>query len=680
MKAFFAAGLLSLLCGSARSSSLPLISADQAFGTLYTMGNATKTQIPGVGYRVNLNAQGSSFGINLTGNTNWSSATHLIVKLKNTGSSTEFVFIGIDSTSGGNGHWLFSNTSIPAGQVVTLAMPLLPPDPHLMRWPSLPDTSMIQTLSAGSIALDNSYRVRLANFEDQGPMSLELYQISTQTIEPNVTHFVDAYGQQDINFPTKVTSDSQLQAQAMSDALLSGFYPFSNDSYGGVAGTGSGATGKWSTAKQNGKWYILDPSGNRFFSTGIVSAGWSTASFVDDRLSMFVPGALPDPNGPFGSHFAIHDNPETGQSVRAFNFYSSNLQRKFGSNWEVEANNNIARRLRTWGFNTIGPLAGLTGNNGMVTAPVFPVMGAFQRINCLDGMIMPDVYDPAWATAVQSTLAKNVLPLIGDNSNMGFFLDNELPWALGPTTGNKDFLLPFSVLSAAPTAPAKVRFVNNLTLQYRTITNLNRSWQTNFASWTALLNNRTFNPSNVTLTMNRDMRLFTSQFATQYFSTVRAKLAPLNYKGLYLGCRFLYYTSEVLAVAKRYSDVISFNAYCTNPAEYRADLKNVDCPVMISEFGFGASDLGRVSGYVPNIAVESDRVSIYQDYIAEAMTWNNLVGAHYYKWEDDPPSGRLWDGECFDLGLVSITDNPYPQMVAAVQQANTNFMNRLLIP
>jgi hypothetical protein len=651
-------------------------------GTTFTYGTTAVTPLQGQGYQVSLSAQNSTFGVNLPAGTNWSSASHVILQLKNVGPNSALIFVGIDSGSGSNTGWLWSDTAIPPGQVVTLAMPLqAPAGLGIMAWPSLSDTSLTQVIPVGNIVKTDCRRIRISNYDPQGSVSLQVLQVNATTLSENTAAFIDPYGQQTINFPGKVTADSQLLNQANQDALLSGSYPYSSDAYGGVAGTAVGsATGRWSVAKQNNRWYILDPAGNRFFSAGIVGAGWSSYAFTQDRLSFFQNGALPSQSGTYGDHYATFNNPSTGVPTLGFNFYSSNLERKFGSNWAQAGSQNIARRMKTWGFNTVGPLSSLVNQPSLVTAPQFPVVGSFSQIPTLDGGLMPDVYDTAWAPAVLATLQNQLTKYQGNLMNMGAFVDNELPWAGSPTATNSRYLLPFSVLSAPATQAAKKRLVNNLTLQYRTISKLNLAWGTNFASWTAMQNNRSFNPTTVNPTMAKDLNAFASQFATQYFSTIRSKLTAMNYQGLYLGTRFNFYTPDVLAAAKRYADVVSFNAYEMAPNRYHDDMKALDCPVLISEVGFGAADLGRSCGYNPNAATEADRIAIYQNYMNEASTWTNLVGYHWYKWEDDPTSGRMWDGQVASLGLVSIADMPYAGLISTVQQTNAAFHNRMLTP
>lgn len=54
-----------------------------------------------------------------------------------------------------------------------------------------------------------------------------------------------------------------------------------------------------------------------------------------------------------------------------------------------------------------------------------------------------------------------------------------------------------------------------------------------------------------------------------------------------------------------------------------------------------------------------------------------IVGAHWFQYLDQPASGRLLDGENGHLGLVAITDMPYPGFVDAVRKSNQHTMNQL---
>ncbi|HVT13362.1 MAG TPA: hypothetical protein VHE55_13935 [Fimbriimonadaceae bacterium] len=645
-------------------------------GSPFTTTSATYSVPNGGGIRMQLPQRQSTFGLNM-GGVDWSQYSHVVVSLTNNQSTPVMVEFAIDSGASG---WAWSDFLIGAGSTETIALPLSTPTSTGL--PSIDGTTS-QTATYGAVSKNNIRMVRFWNCQRSGGEDLTINSLSVANYPSRTTGLVDQYGQQTVSFAGKVTADSQLLAQASTDANLSGVLPYSSDPYGGVAGTGTGATGKWSVAKQNGKWYILTPSGNRFFSTGVVSTGVGTNAYTAGRSSLFADG-LPSPTGPFGDCYQYPVNPSTGQPETGFNFYLSNLQRKYGSSWHTPAMQNIARRLRTWGFNTVGPSSDnllYDTTTQMANTQEVTIKGSFRTVPCPNGSFaMPDVYDPAWATAVTSTLTPMVTKLNNDPYNIGLFVDDELPWAWNMSQTNYRYDLAFNVLSAPATQPAKVRFYNTLVSLYRTVARLNSAWGTNFTSWTAFLNNTSFHPTNITTSMAKDLQNYLTAYNTLYFSTIRSKLTALHFKGLYLGCRLAYYSPETLVAAGRYADVISFNAYDLKPSTWRSDIKALDRPVMVSEFGFGAADQGRVGAGYPVAISETDRVQAYQTYVADVMTWPNMVGLHWYKWDDDPATGRMWDNANESRGLVSITDTPYSQMVAAVTAANTQLNTRLTNP
>ena len=64
------------------------------------------------------------------------------------------------------------------------------------------------------------------------------------------------------------------------------------------------------------------------------------------------------------------------------------------------------------------------------------------------------------------------------------------------------------------------------------------------------------------------------------------------------------------------------------------------------------------------------------NYVNACLDHLRYVGAHWFQWQDQPLTGRP-DGENYSIGLVSITDTPYPELVAAVQKtASTMYQRR----
>ena len=83
-------------------------------------------------------------------------------------------------------------------------------------------------------------------------------------------------------------------------------------------------------------------------------------TYVTGREFMF--RDLPASDGELAAHWSEHDDrgglwPQPERAFdhgRAFNFYTANLERKFGADWRKRWREETAQRLEAWGFNTIG--------------------------------------------------------------------------------------------------------------------------------------------------------------------------------------------------------------------------------------------------------------------------------------------------------------------------------------
>ena len=151
-----------------------------------------------------------------------------------------------------------------------------------------------------------------------------------------------------------------------------------------------------------------------------------------------------------------------------------------------------------------------------------------------------------------------------------------------------------------------------------------------------------------------------------YFRTIRDVIKKTAPDRLYLGCRFSEVNPLAARVAAKFCDVVSFN-------RYRRDLKALDFavgdrPVIIGEFHFGALDRGMVhTGLVP-VGNQVERAEAYRHYVRSALEHPNVVGTHWFKWSDEPFTGRALDEENYQIGFVDVADTPYPETVEAARE------------
>ena len=120
----------------------------------------------------------------------------------------------------------------------------------------------------------------------------------------------------------------------------------------------------------------------------------------------------------------------------------------------------------------------------------------------------------------------------------------------------------------------------------------------------------------------------------------------------------------------RVFDVYSHNIYSYVPEPAFLDRLHqlTGRPILLGEFHFGAPG-GGLSAGLGQTRDQLERGVAYRYYLENAAAHPALIGAHWFQWWDQPNTGRS-DGENYNIGLVDVTDRPYPEMVAAMQASH----------
>ena len=447
------------------------------------------------------------------------------------------------------------------------------------------------------------------------------------TAEADFFPFCDRYGQlRHKEWLGKVHSDAELtRGRAEEDAWLARHAesPIAGaDRFGGWAdGPRLAATGAFRVEKVEGRWWLVDPDGRLFFSSGIDGVRMPTASPTKGRER----------------YFETLDGAAGGQ----VNFGLANLARKHGpaalTNGTVNGLNQ--RRLRAWGVNTIGNWSdpecwGLRQTvyvDHLKTHGVkFETLGKIRRT-------MIDVFADTFARNVRKQAEACARRSGDDPWCLGWFVDNELQWGADTTSLGR------WVLAAKPDQPARVALVRMLRERH----------------------GEGFDPAAAT---DEDMEAFLWLFAERYYRTVRDAIRQAAPKRLYLGTRFCSSRVNriVWAVAADYCDVLSVNWYNHHPdVEVPPNVR--DRPLLIGEFHFGALDRGMLASGLVTVADQAARAEAYRRYMREAITSPRIVGAHWFLYRDQPLTGRPSDGEAYQAGFVDVADRPYPEMVRAAR-------------
>lgn len=654
----------------------------------------------------------------------WSSGKFLTLRLQ---SAMDWALTVDATVQGSDGRTLTSRIDLPAGPAQTVMVPLTASSPlsqGMRAGPPMPwlhgGQRLLLTSSAGAVDLKQVASVSLSIPGPKVAQNLLIERVGIQdddqAHQAAYRELIDAYGQSTRgSWPEKVANDEQLKAAATREqqqlkAWLAERGKQQLDAYGGLlAGPAFAAEGFFRTEKRDGRWYLITPDGHPFYSLGVNAvAADGGRTYTAGREAMFK--ALPGEGDALGAFYGEGNNDDGNASSqgrnfkkgRWFDFYAANLQRAYGKpcppaataqpaacpplvvdtgRWQAHA----LDRLQAWGFNTLGnwsePALG-QARRMPYTLPL-SIVGDYASIST--GMDwwgrMPDPFDPRFAMATERAVAIAARDHRDDPWLIGYFADNELAWAAPGSEPKARYGLAYGTLRLTTDVPAKRAFLKQLRDKYRNQEGLSKAWGIELNAW-ELMEDPGFEaplPSPEHPEIERDYQHFQQVFAETYFKTISDALKWHAPNHLLLGGRYAVSTPEAVNACAEFCDVLSFNFYTLKPQDGYdfARLAELDKPVLVSEFQFGSRDRGPFWPGPLELAREEDRGPAYANFLTAALQQPMIVGAHWFQYLDQPASGRLLDGENGHLGLVAITDVPYPGFIDAVRKANAQAMAQL---
>jgi hypothetical protein len=449
-------------------------------------------------------------------------------------------------------------------------------------------------------------------------------------------------------------------SQADSADEKSGVLPLSPpadelDAYGGIRAVTAQATGFFRTEKIGGKWWLITPEGHGFF-----------------KAAMFTP------------EFPTYRRAEE-------------VMTKAGGReaWVVQT----FLRLKSWGFNAIewGPgyvletlkfvksppaaakakmpytanlrfeLATDPARNGGIRVPV--VDWGWQRF--------PDVFAKEFEEAVA---AYGTPKQKGSHFNIntedpwliGYLLADGPPW-YGPQVWYGSLAEGFHGLPGD--APGKKRWMEFLRKRYPAIADLNKAWESAFASWDEFAAAKVL-PRNARSV--EDRREFMGVIAERWYALVAAQVRKHDAKHLVLGGNATRLYPAVYAAEARNVDVLCASLYML-AGVYRPspDLRYfineqvhawTGKPIMIGFF-LGTRDEGGLPG-IACVDGSKQRGQTYRSFMQQAASNEACVGTFWWMYQSWPEPNS--EGYTKSWGLVRDDNRAYLDTLPYVQQANAN--------
>lgn len=579
------------------------------------------------------------------------------------------------------------------------------------------DLGSVASIALSTISLSSDRQITLDNIRI----------VSEPETDPDyLTNIVDKFGQSaKADFPRKVKSETDLQdnREVEAAALSVGGKFEDRSAFGGWKdGPRRAVTGFFRTEKIEGKWALIDPEGYLFFSTGIANLRMSNTSTmtgmdfdyaklnepIRDKLKHDPAGFnrapkaawnsrhvaalqrqnmfewLPEYDTPLGVNYGYRHGVHTGSITRgeSFSFYRANLQRKYmGGDYMASWRDVTEDRMLDWGFTSYGNWVDPSFYPD-TQIPYFAngwITGNFKTVSSGNDFWapLPDPFDPVFVESARQTAQQVASEVQNSPWCVGVFIDNEKSWGRMGTPEGQYGIIINTLSRNALESPTKAAFSSMLKDKYETIDALNEAWGEAFPSWRALrrgVHLKDHNPAK-----QADYAILLEAFAAEYFRVVDDALNETMPNHLYLGVRFATWgmTPEVSKAASDVVDVLSYNEYREVPFGAAWDfLADLDMPTIIGEFHMGALDSGLAHPGLVHAADQGDRARMFKKYMRTVIDNPYFVGAHWFQYIDSPLTGRAYDGENYNVGFVSVADEPYPDMVEAAKEINAELYTR----
>ncbi len=463
---------------------------------------------------------------------------------------------------------------------------------------------------------------------------------------------LDEFGQSAIHdWPGKTRSVAELKARVTGQLENAPklAWPEGFSKWGGwkamKLGEGTGFFGK---REEGGRWWLVDPDGYAFWSTGLDCVRVDCEARVDGLESAlkWLP-ELPE----YADAMTRGEGRRT--SAKYVNYLAANMIRVFGrEGWKEKWAQVALGEMKRLRFNTVGNWS----DYQYAAKAQFPYVRpmSFNGRRC--GTVYRDFPD-VFHAGFEADTAEYAAPLketAEDKAFVGYFLMNEPTWAFSselPAAG---------MLYGTDVCASRVELAKWLRARREGDAALSKAWglETTFervarGKWQGVL----------TKEAQEDLREFSVVMAERYFQGISKACKQVDPNHLNLGMRWAGIPPEWAVRGMKSFDVFSLNCYRQKlPRETAEQVHSMlRMPVLVGEWHFGALDVGLPSTGLMHVRTQADRAKAYRVYVEDAAAGPYCVGAHWFTMYDESALGRF-DGENYNIGFLDICQRAYEEM------------------
>jgi len=467
---------------------------------------------------------------------------------------------------------------------------------------------------------------------------------------------IDAFGQRvERVWPGKINDEKELAALNLDleKSVTGAMFDKSFSKYSGWKEKKFRATGFFRTEHDGKRWWLVDPEGYAFLSAGMDCIRATSAGPVNGIEDLFE--WLPSPDDTLFSE-AVADT----RGMKSVDFYKTNLIRVFGRDWKKHWSKMTAGLMRNLNINTVGNWSDINFARENKIPYVLP-LSRFPGTKVNIYRDFPDVFSEEYEKN-SVDFAKQLNDYKDDPYLVGYFLRNEPQWAFGYHN------LAFEMFATDIMSATKDEFVKWIKEKYRNdLKSFNSSWNISVEGFDELkkLVFKDYPSSRA----DSDFYAFSEIMVKKYVDVPCDEVAKVDSNHLNLGMRYAWISSDLLYKAGERFDVFSINGYGYNPPPTDEISRISNKPVMIGEFHHGAVDRALPATGITGVISQEQRAAAYRNYIEQGFARPELIGIHYFQLIDQPYYGRF-DGENYNIGLLTIQNIPYSELSDAMKITN----------
>ena len=464
---------------------------------------------------------------------------------------------------------------------------------------------------------------------------------------------LDEMGQSNLHqWPTRSRTTDEVTAllNAQLEAARDQRWPADFSRWGGWVERQLDATGFFRTHHDGERWWLVDPDGHPFWSSGLDCVRVDTEAVISGLEAAM--DWLPDPQGEYAAAYEQHG------PLKAFNFLAANLIRAFGKDGWYARWAEIARaELRRVGFNTVANWSDWQIASASGIPYVRPLAPTYQSMPQVY-RDFPDVFHPSFAE-VAAAFAEPLRQTAQDPAFIGYFLMNEPNWGFAKDSPAEGMLF------NSPSCASRRAMADFLRQKYGDPATLSTAWGFP-VTFAALQEGEWKTP--LSPAARADLADFSEVMVEKFFGGLSTACRNVDPSHLNLGIRYYTIPPKWALTGMRHFDVFSMNCYRQRvPAEDMAYISSqLNMPIMIGEWHFGAMDAGLPAAGIGHVTDQEGRGKAFRFYLEDAAAKPWCVGSHYFILYDQSAVGRF-DGENYNIGFLDVCNRPYELLARAAR-------------